>query len=354
MDKQDIQKLQKEILESIASSNDSVGLEKLRLKYLSRKGQIALLFEQFKNLDITTKKELGPLLNELKRVVIQSFNDAKNKFIDNTPKDTFWDYTMPGTKLDIGSLLTNTLMEREIVNVFSKMGFEVVEGPEVESEYYNFDALNIPKDHPARDMWDTFWLEPDLKLSNYSKNYPRKAINLLLRTHTSPVQMRYMEQHTPPIKIIVPGTCYRYEATDSRHEFQFKQIEGLMIDKNISLSNFKFIMSEAVKNIFGKDIKIRFLPSYFPFVSPGLQMDISCFKCHGKNKQCNLCAGTGWLEVMGAGMVHKALYRYANWANYDYQGFAFGLGLERFAMVKYGINDVRLFNSGDLRFTKQF
>jgi phenylalanyl-tRNA synthetase alpha chain len=163
-----------------------------------------------------------------------------------------------------------------------------------------------------------------------------------------------MEKNNPPIKIIVPGTCYRYEATDARHEFQFKQIEGLMIDKNISLANFKYIMHEVVKNVFGNEIKTRFLPSFFPFVSPGLQMDISCFKCNGKNKNCDLCHGSGWLEVMGAGMVHKELYRHAGFADYDFQGFAFGLGVERFAMVKYGINDIRLFNSGDLRFTKQF
>jgi len=353
MNHEDIKKLENEILESIAKATDSVHLENLRLKYLSRKGEITNLFEKLKDLGIEEKRKLGPVLNEFKNKITNSFDEVKDK-LEHKITNNFFDYTRPGKEPELGSLLPNTIMEREISNAFSKLGFEIVEGPEVESEYYNFDALNIPAGHPARDLWDTFWLPKDLKLDDYSKLNPQKALGLLLRTHTSPNQMRYMEKNTPPIKIIVPGTCYRYEATDARHEFQFKQIEALMIDKNISLANFKYIMHEVVKQIFGKEIKTRFLPSYFPFVSPGLQMDISCFKCNGKNKNCDLCHGSGWLEVMGAGMVHKELYRHAGVADYDYQGFAFGLGIERFAMVKYGINDIRLFNSGDLRFTKQF
>jgi len=353
MNSEDIKKLENEILESIAKAKDSVSLENLRLKYLSRKGEVTNLFEKLKDLSIEEKRKLGPILNDFKKKVLDGFENIKDK-VEKEIETNFFDYTRPGKKTELGSLSPATLMEKEIVDAFSKIGFEIVEGPEIESEYYNFDALNIPAGHPARDLWDTFWVSKDLKLKDYSKVYPNKSLGLLLRTHTSPNQMRYMEKNNPPIRIIVPGVCYRYEATDARHEFQFTQIEALMVDKNISLANFKYVMHEVVKQIFGKEIKTRFLPSYFPFVSPGLQMDISCFKCNGKDKKCDLCHGTGWLEVMGAGMVHKELYRHAGFADYDYQGFAFGLGIERFAMVKYGINDIRLFNSGDLRFTKQF
>ena len=212
------------------------------------------------------------------------------------------------------------------------MGFSIIEGPEIETEYYNFDALNIPEDHPAREMWDTLWIK--------SKSTKEKS-RLLLRTHTSPMQMRYMEKHQPPFRIIVPGKCFRYEATDASHEIQFFQIEGLMVGENITLANFKAVINELMKNIFQQEIEVRFRPSYFPFVAPGVEVDIRL-----KNGD--------WLEIMGAGMVHPELFKKAGYKNNQWQGFAFGLGIERIAMIKYKINDIRLFFNSDIRFLEQF
>jgi len=230
-------------------------------------------------------------------------------------------------------------MIAEIGRIFSKLGFEIVDGPEMETEFYNFDSLNIPADHPARDMWDTFWLKP-------------KNAGKLLRTHTSPVQVRYMEAHKPPFAIICPGKVFRYEATDATHETQFFQAEGLMVGKDISLANMKWVLGKFFAKFFGKDIEIRFRPSFFPFVEPGVEIDMSCFKCEGKG--CGLCKQTGWIEIMGAGMVHPKVLENAGVNPREYQGFAFGVGIERLTMLRYGIDDVRLFYSGDLRFVNQF
>ena len=224
-------------------------------------------------------------------------------------------------------------IEEEIRQIFLSMNFSVVEGPEVEDEYHNFDALNIPPDHPARDMWNTFWLK---MTNNRSSVVGRK----LLRTHTSPMQIRYMETHNPPFQIIVPGRVFRYEATDASHETNFYQIEGLMVGKNISLANFKFVIEEFFKKFFGREIEFRYRPSYFPFVEPGVEVDIKF-----KNK---------WLEIMGAGMVHRNVFEAVKYNPYEWQGFAFGMSLERLTMIKYNIPDIRLFYSGDLRFIKQF
>jgi len=216
------------------------------------------------------------------------------------------------------------------------MGFSIAEGPEMETEWYNFDSLNIPKDHPARDLWDTFYL----------KN------GLLLRTHTSPVQIRYMEKNNPPLKIIAPGSVFRHEATDASHEFEIFQLEGLIVDKDISVANFKAIIQEFYRLFFNKPVKIRLIPSYFPFVEPGFQVDMTCLNCGGKG--CPSCGQTGWLEMMGAGMVHPNVLKAAGLVPKGLQGFAFGMGIDRLAMMKYKIPDIRLFRSGDLRFLKQF
>ncbi len=234
-----------------------------------------------------------------------------------------------------------SLILRDIVAIFGKLGFEVAEGPEIESEYYNFDTLNIPQDHPARDMWDTFWLKP-------------RSLGKLLRTHTSPVQVRYMETHEAPFRIIAPGKAYRYEATDATHEAQFYQVEGLMIGKHISLGNLKGIFAFFFEELFGAKTEIRFRPSYFPFVVPGVEVDMSCFKCKGKNGSCSICKGTGWIEILGAGMVHPHVLLQAGINPRQWQGFAFGCGMERLAMLKYGVPDVRIFHNGDLRVVNQF
>lgn len=232
-----------------------------------------------------------------------------------------------------------SLMVQEIGRVFTEMGFEVAEGPEMETEFYNFDALNIPADHPARDMWDTFWVKP-------------KSAGKLLRTHTSPVQIRYMQSHKPPFAIIAPGKVFRYEATDATHEAQFYQVEGLMVGENISLANLKWTLLEFFKRFFGKQIEIRFRPSFFPFTEPSVEIDMSCFKCGGKG--CSMCKKTGWIEIMGAGMVHPKVLEAGGIDSQKYQGFAFGGGIDRLAMLKYGVDDVRLFYSGDLRLVNQF
>ncbi len=252
---------------------------------------------------------------------------------------------MPLPKQKDGHLHPLTHIIRDSVEIFSRIGFEVVLGPEVETEYYNFDALNIPANHPARDLWDTFWLKPGKEGLETRE---------LLRTHTSPVQIRYMEAHTPPLRIIVPGKVFRYEATDATHEAQFFQLEGLLVEKNASLAMLKGTLEVFFREFFGKKIGIRFRPSYFPFVEPGVEVDMSCFKCGGGGSGCALCKETGWIEIMGAGMVHPRVLQNAGIHSEKWRGFAFGVGIDRLAMLKYGIPDVRLLYSGDLRVINQF
>ena len=247
-----------------------------------------------------------------------------------------FDITVPGERIIGGHLHPLTLVRRKIEEIFQAMGFSIVEGPEVETEWYNFDALNIPKDHPARDMWDTFYLKK----------------GGLLRTHTSPVQIRYMEKHQPPFRIIVPGRIFRHEATDASHEINFYQVEGLMVGKEISASNFKAIIQEFLSRFFDKRIAIRLRPSFFPFTEPSFEVDIKCLVCGGRG--CSVCSRTCWLELIGAGMVHPNVLKAGGINPRNWQGFAFGLGMDRLAMMKYKIDDIRLFYSGDLRFLQQF
>jgi phenylalanyl-tRNA synthetase alpha chain len=235
---------------------------------------------------------------------------------------------------------------REAVDIFNDLGFTVAEGPELESEVFNFSMLNFPKDHPARDMHDTFWMKP-------------RVDGMLLRTHTSPVQIHYMQDRKPPIRTIAPGKVYRYEALDGTHEFQFHQLEGLAIDENLSLAHLKGTLETFFERLYGKKIVTRLRPSFFPFVEPGVEIDMSCFRCGGTGiiggeTRCGLCKETGWIEIMGAGMVHSNVLNGVGIDPRKYQGFAFGVGLERLAMLKYGIDDIRLFNSADLRFINQF
>ncbi|MEK7652650.1 MAG: phenylalanine--tRNA ligase subunit alpha [Patescibacteria group bacterium] len=267
-----------------------------------------------------------------------------------------------------------TIAMLKIGKIFDDLGFEITDGPHIEDEYHNFDALNIPADHPARDMWDTFWIKTQINADkkpqiNADKNI---GVNLrenlresaLLRTHTSPVQIRYMEKNKPPIKIIAPGKIFRYEATDATHEAQFYQLEGLMITKNTALTTLKGVLKEFLEKFFEEKINIRFRPSYFPFVEPGLEVDATCFKCvknlsttlkTGKiNSSCSICKGTGWIEIMGAGMVHPNVLENCGINPQEWQGFAFGVGIDRLVMLKYEIPDIRMLYSGDLRLTNQF
>ncbi|KKL04370.1 hypothetical protein LCGC14_2616730, partial [marine sediment metagenome] len=324
----------------IKNSKNLKDLNGVYKKYLDKKGELSKVLRSLKKLPKAKRIKLGKEANGLK-VYLKEIIERKNKKLkERSRKQVYekeWiDITIPARKLVLGHLHPLTQVKRETEEIFQLMGFSVIEGPEVETEWYNFDALNIPKDHPARDSWDTFYL----------KN------RLLLRTHTSPVQIRYMEKNNPPLRIIVPGRIFRHEATDANHEFNFYHLEGLMVDKQVSAANFKAVIQEFYRQFFRKPIKIRMRPSYFPFVEPGFEVDMSCTVCLGKG--CPTCGRTGWQEMMGAGMVHPNVLKNSGLNPKNWQGFAFGMGLERLAMMKYKINDIRLFYKGDLRFLKQF
>ncbi|PIQ91804.1 MAG: phenylalanine--tRNA ligase subunit alpha [Parcubacteria group bacterium CG11_big_fil_rev_8_21_14_0_20_39_14] len=340
------------ILKELREAQSFKALEELYKKYLGKKGEITLIFRELKNLPKEKRAEIAQKANALKGLVEKEFKLKSEILKKEAEKQSFEkekiDITLPGKKIIPGHLHPLTKILREIEEIFSQMGFEVVGGPEIENEYYNFDALNIPKEHPARDMWDTFWLKepknPKSPEGVASRPYGAGKIQnprLLLRTHTSPVQLRYMEAHEPPFRIIVPGRCFRHEATDAYHDVQFYQVEGLMVGKDVNLANLKAIVSEFLDIFFKKKIKIRFQPGYFPFVEPGLEVLIS------KD-------GRKWLELIGAGMVHSNVFKAVGYNPRNLQGFAFGLGLDRLAMLKYKINDIRLFYGGDLRFLEQF
>ena len=290
------------------------------------------------------RAKTGKEANNLKRFLREAFekriNKVKEEEEEYNEKREGIDITIPGKKPLLGHLHPLTMVKRRVEDIFQSMGFSVVEGPEIENEHYNFDALNIPPDHPARDMWDTLWIKSLAKR------------RFLLRTHTSPVQARYMESHNPPLRIIVPGNVFRHEATDIRHEFQLSQVEGLMVDRHISVANLKAVLSEFFKRFFGENTRFRLEPDFFPFTEPSFNVSITCVICGGKG--CNLCKRTGWLEVAGAGMVHPNVFRNCGLDPREWQGWAFGFGLDRLAMMKYRIDDVRLFRSGDLRFLNQF
>jgi len=331
----DLKNLKNRAEKEISLAKNLETLNEISKKYLGKKGEITLVLRSLKDLPISERKKQGQLANEIKKQLEQTINN-KNFGAEENIKDRI-DITAPGKRPLQGHLHPITLIKKEVEDIFAKLGFETIEGPEVEDERHNFDALNIPKEHPARDMWDTFWL---------------KDKGLLLRTHTSPVQIRYMEKNNPPLRIIVPGRCFRYEATDASHEINFYHIEGLMIDKEISASNFKAIMERFFQEFFKKQIKLRIRPSYFPFTEPSFELDIECLVCGGKG--CSVCSKRGWVEMAGAGMVHPNVLKAVNLNPNNWQGFAFGMGLDRLTMMKYKIDDIRLFYGSDLRFLRQF
>ncbi|MEE8131594.1 MAG: phenylalanine--tRNA ligase subunit alpha [Candidatus Paceibacterota bacterium] len=343
-----LENIKKSFSKEIKGISDLKNLEHLRVKYLGRKGELTQILRSLKDLSIEKRRQIGPLAQKLKKeieeILTKKLKNLKTKNLELKP---IIDFTKPGEKIKLGHLHPLTKIDEEIRQIFLSMNFSVVEGPEVENEHYNFDALNIPPNHPARDMWDTFWLKEP-------KNSKFKIQNskLLLRTHTSPVQIRYMETHNPPFQIIAPGRCFRYEATDASHETTFHQVEGLMIGKNITLANLKGLLTEFMKKFYGNDVKLHWQPSYFPFVEPGLELLMGCTVCNGKG--CSVCGQTGWIEVIPCGMVHRNVLENVKLDPREWQGFAFGMGLDRIAMMKYKIDDIRLFYSGDLRFIKQF
>lgn len=335
----------KEIKKEINSADSIKVLDEIYRKYLGKKGLVSLALRDLGKLSLEEKKEKAPEIQKIK-VEIESLSvkraeDLRHAEIEERLKSERIDISAPGIRAEQGHLHPLTKVQDKMCEIFTSLGFEIAEGPEIETEWYNFDALNIPANHPARDMWDTFWLK--------SKNKEEK---LLLRTHTSPVQVRYMESHQPPFRIIVPGRTFRHEASDASHDIQFYQLEGLMVDEDISVANFKAVINEFLSRLFGKELKTRLRPSFFPFVEPGFEVDMSCVNCDGQG--CSVCSQTGWLEMMGAGMVHPNVFKAVGYNAPDVQGFAFGIGIDRVAMMKYKVDDIRLFYSGDLRFIKQF
>jgi phenylalanyl-tRNA synthetase alpha chain len=312
-------------------------LEQLRIKYIGRNGRISSLFDELKNAANEEKPALGKSLNSLRARATESFNILRNKLESaSDSKENEIDLTLPGDQIQIGSkhILTQTL--DEIKTIFKGMGFSVYEGPELESDYYNFEALNFVPDHPARDMQDTFFINKDF----------------LLRTHTSPVQIRLMEKHKPPVRAIMPGRVYRNEAVSARSYCMFHQVEGLYVDTDVTFAELKGTLVSFAKQFYGDDLKYRFRTSFFPFTEPSAEMDITCFLCHGRG--CKVCKQTGWLEILGCGMVDPNVFKYVGYDPEKYTGYAFGMGIERTAMLKYGITDIRIFFENDLRFLKQF
>lgn len=333
----ELEALKKLALEEIGAIKNAKELENFRVKYLGRKGKITEILSGLKDLSVEERAEIGQKINLFKGELEKALENKLSDFKAQTMVKNDWlDISAPGAKLARGHLHPRTLVLRKVEDIFQSLGFSVVDGPEIETDWYNFEALNFPKDHPAREMQDTFYL----------KN------GLIPRTHTSPMQARYMEKHNPPLKIIVPGRVFRHEATDASHEAQFYQVEGLMVDKNISVANFRAIIEEFFSRLYKQKTTIRLRPSYFPFTEPSFELDMNCVFCQGKG--CRVCGQSGWLEIGGAGMVNQFVFQSVGYSRNDWQGFAFGLGFERIVMMKHKIDDIRLLNSGDLRFLSQF
>ncbi|MFA5165943.1 MAG: phenylalanine--tRNA ligase subunit alpha [Candidatus Paceibacterota bacterium] len=343
MDKMAIEELKKQFeidLENVKSSGD---LAAVFNKYLSKEtGLVTKILRGLKDLSAEEKVAIGGLANNLNKQIRQALFEKENSLKAGQISVKKIDVTVPVKKRIKGHIHPLSRVLKQAQEIFEQMGFAIVDGPEIETPWYNFDALNIPKDHPARDKWDTFWL----------KDKSIKGEPLLLRTHTSPMQVRYMESHNPPLRIIVPGKVFRHEATDASHEFDICQIEGLMIGENISVANLKTVILEFLKKFFGREVKIRLRPSFFPFTEPSFEVDMSCLTCGGKG--CPVCKQNGWVEIMGAGMVHPNVFNSAKLDLRQWQGFAFGMGADRLAMMKYKINDIRLFRQNDARFLEQF
>jgi len=345
---QDLQQLKQQALNEIRNANSTSTVEQIRIKFLGRKsGLVTKIIQTLPNLSVDQKKRLGPLANQVKHDINQALN---NKIIALKSPDhqtgEFFDTTLPGIRPEIGHLHPITLVSREVEEIFKSMGFQVHEGNELTDLHYNFLALNFPKDHPAMDSYDTFFIEnkeKDIKLEN----------KRVMRAHTSNMQVKIMENKKPPLRVIVPGRCFRNESTDASHEHTFYQCEGFIVDEKISVANLIYTLKEFLKAYFKKDeVKVRLRPGYFPFVEPGFELDFECMICGGKG--CPVCKQTGWVELIPCGMIQQNVFKSAGYLKNKYTGFAFGMGLTRLAMMKYGITDIRLFMSGDLRFNNQF
>jgi phenylalanyl-tRNA synthetase alpha chain len=337
--KEELESLQKEILASLSQVATEKELSEIRVRVLGRKGSLTQLLKRLGTLPEADRREIGKRANQVKEDLEKRIEETLLQIRERERREALErekiDVTLPGRRIPVGKRHPLTQILDEIIDIFSRLGFEVVEGPEVELDYYNFEALNIPKGHPAREMQATFFISDDV----------------VLRTHTSPVQVRTMEKKRPPVRMICPGAVYRCDS-DPTHSPMFHQVEGLLVDKGITFADLKGVLTAFVHQMFGKETRLRFRPSFFPFTEPSAEIDIECFICGGKG--CGVCSNTGWLEILGSGMVDPAVYKFVNYDPEEVTGFAFGMGIERIAMLKFGINDIRLFFTNDLRFLKQF
>jgi phenylalanyl-tRNA synthetase alpha chain len=338
--------LQDEVLERIQNCNSEPEMEQVRIETLGRSGRLTLMLRGLKELPAEERPRAGEQLNHLRKLFEERIEararQIKERARAKALQDDWIDITLPGTRWERGRVHPLTLVIDEIIDVFSGMGFEIARGPDIEDDYHNFEALNIPKDHPARDMQDTFFV----------------SSGMLLRTHTSPVQIRTMESRKPPLQIIVPGAVYRHD-DDATHSPMFHQVEGFVVDQHISFADLKGVLTHFLRQIFSPETGVRFRPSFFPFTEPSAEIDIQCLFCDGKGtgpqgQTCRVCKATGWLEILGAGMIDPQVFRFVRYDPEKFSGFAFGMGVERIAMLKYGIDDIRLFFQNDLRFLRQF
>ena len=337
--KEELETLQKEIVASLSQASTEKDVSEIRVKVLGRKGSLTQLLKRLGTIPDEVRKEIGRIANQVKADLEAKIEETLVRLREKERKAALererTDVTLPGRRIPLGKKHPITQILEQVIDIFSRLGFEAVEGPEVELDYYNFEALNIPKGHPAREMQATFFISDDV----------------VLRTHTSPNQVRTMEKKRPPIRMICPGAVYRCDS-DPTHSPMFHQVEGLLVDKGVTLADLKGVLTVFVHQMFGEKTRLRFRPSFFPFTEPSAEIDIECFICGGKG--CGVCSNTGWLEILGSGMVDPAVYKFVNYDPEEVTGFAFGMGIERIAMLKYGINDIRLFFMNDLRFLKQF
>lgn len=320
------------------SATEPAAVEEFRIRWLGSKGLLKALMSEMKNVPNEKKKEFGQFVNEFKTLVEDKYAALRSGTAKKKNEESDLDLTLPGDELPLGSRHPISLMRNRIVNIFQRLGFSVAEGPEIEDDWHNFTALNIPEHHPARDMQDTFYLQ--------------KNPDWLLRTHTSNIQVREMQKGKLPLRIVCPGRVYRNETVSARSHCFFHQVEGLYVDESVSFADLKQTLYFFVKEMYGSEVKVRFRPSYFPFTEPSAEMDISCTLCKGAG--CSVCKKTGWLEILGCGMVHPKVLENCGIDSNKYTGFAFGMGIERPALLKYGINDIRMFSENDVRFLKQF
>ena len=335
--KDELLELRNRALKELKSVSERPDIEKLKHQYLGRKGLLILLLKRLAELPKEERPAIGKLANQVKEDLIRKFQSALDSLAKkDLEKVSVLDVTLPGRRIPSGHLHPITQITEEICNIFVKLSFQVVQGPEVELDYYNFEALNMPKDHPARDMQDTFYI------SN----------NVVLRTHTSPMQIRIMENTSPPVSIVAPGKAYRRDSPDISHTPMFHQVEGLLVDKGVSFGDLKGTLTTFAHQMFGPGTDLRFRPSFFPFTEPSAEVDIRCVVCQGKG--CRVCSHTGWLEILGSGMVDPEVFRIVGYDLESVSGFAFGMGVERIAMLKSGLDDIRLFFENDIRFLQQF